>query len=86
MLSYVFHVVWITISKTIDVDKIQQCFMKEMHLVFDPNEEPYNRAQVISKNLEAENRKVAMLMDDIWEIHDLEEHFGPIEFDSSILK
>lgn len=48
-----------------------------MGLELDPDEEPHNRARSISRTLEEEDGRVALLYYDIWESVDLEEVWVP---------
>lgn len=66
-----FNVIWVVVSKSVDVDRIQKEIMNGVNLRFDVNEPRHKRVERIGR--EVEGKKVALLFDDIWEGFCLEE-------------
>lgn len=67
-----FKVVSTVVSKTVNVDRIQEDIMKETGLPCQKDAHPHKRARNIGKAIANCTREQALLFDDIWEVPDLD--------------
>ncbi|MBA0742592.1 hypothetical protein Gogos_015634 [Gossypium gossypioides] len=63
-------VIWITVSKDLDLKKVQSQIAKRLNLELDPNEVIEERAKMLLKRLMM--KKFLLILDDVWEHIDLD--------------
>ncbi|XP_028104227.1 disease resistance protein RPS2-like isoform X2 [Camellia sinensis] len=62
-----------------DLTKVQGCIADMLDLKLDDRESPIARASLLRKRLLLDNKKILVILDDIWEEFDLEELGFPLE-------
>ncbi|KAL7225481.1 hypothetical protein ACSBR1_020783 [Camellia fascicularis] len=67
------------VSQEPDLTKVQGCIADMLDLKLDDRESPIARASLLRKRLLLDNKKILVILDDIWEEFDLEELGFPLE-------
>ncbi|KAI7990978.1 putative disease resistance protein [Camellia lanceoleosa] len=67
------------VSQEPDLTKVQGCIADMLGLKLDERESPIARAGLLRKSLLLDNKKILVILDDIWEEFDLEELGFPLE-------
>ncbi|KAL7197646.1 hypothetical protein ACSBR2_020222 [Camellia fascicularis] len=67
------------VSQEPDLTKVQGCIADLLGLKLDDRESPIARASLLRKRLLLDNKKILVILDDIWEEFDLEELGFPLE-------
>ncbi|KAF5949607.1 hypothetical protein HYC85_011600 [Camellia sinensis] len=67
------------VSQEPDLTKVQGCIADMLGLKLDDRESPIARASLLRKRLLLDNKKILVILDDIWEEFDLEELGFPLE-------
>ncbi|KAL7197583.1 hypothetical protein ACSBR2_020176 [Camellia fascicularis] len=71
------------VSQEPDLTKVQGCIADMLGLKLDDRESPIARASLLRKRLLLDNKKILVILDDIWEEFDLEELGFPLEGSSN---
>ncbi|KAL7197609.1 hypothetical protein ACSBR2_020198 [Camellia fascicularis] len=66
------------VSQEPDLTKVQGCIADMLNLKLDDRESPIARASLLRKRLLLDNKKILVILDDVWEEFDLEELGFPL--------